>query len=85
MASSFDPECSVQPAARKQRAKLGNERTRHGALQVYADLTRGAFCGFERDITREAFHHDDVDRTLTNLVALDEALVFQRHIGRRFE
>ena len=41
--------------------------------EIFADLARGAFGGLERDVAGKAFGDDDIDRTLADIVAFDEA------------
>ena len=46
-------------------------------LQIFADLARGAFGGFERDIAGKAFGDDDIDGALADIVAFDKAVIIE--------
>ena len=62
---------------REQVADPGAERAAHGAPEVFANLARRALGGFQRDIAGKALGHDDVDRALADVVALDKAEILE--------
>ena len=53
----------------------------HGGPQILADLPGGAFGRLQRDIAGKALDDHDVDDALADLVALDEAAIFERQVG----
>src|SRR5581483_1337013 len=63
--------------ARQQETELGLPGAAHGRAQILPDLPRGPFRGLERDIAGKALGDHDVDRTLADVVALDEAVIFE--------
>ena len=63
-------------AARQQVAEPGRQRAVHLALEDLAELAGGALGRLERDIAGKAFGHHHVDRPLADVVALDEAGIF---------
>ena len=53
----------------------------HRVADILADLLGGALGGLQRDIAGESFGDDDVDRTLAEVVALDETVIVE--MGQR--
>src|SRR5690606_36315611 len=59
-------------------AEPGHKRAAHGGPQIAGDLTGGALRSLERDVARESFGNDDIDRALADIVAFDEAVISHR-------
>src|SRR5690606_730220 len=55
-----------------------HERPAHSGLDVLGNLPRRAFRCFQGDVAGKALHHNHVDDALPDLVAFDEAAVFDR-------
>src|SRR5271156_581484 len=66
---------------REQVADARAQGACHRIAQILAELPRGAFGGFKRDIAGKPFGHDNIDFALADIVAFDEALIIE--IGQR--
>src|SRR5262245_16904269 len=62
---------------REQVAKSRGQRPVHGQAQVRCKLMCGALCRLERDVAREPFRHDNIDRTFADVISLDEAMIVE--------
>lgn len=52
------------------------KRARHRGAQIFGDLTRRSLCCLQGDIAGKALGDDDIDGAAADIIAFDEAVIF---------
>src|SRR5262249_57652880 len=67
----------AERATRQDVAKLPRQRTVHLMFEILAELARGSLGALEGNVAGKAFGHHHIDRSLADIVAFNEADVFE--------
>src|SRR5262249_54494465 len=64
-------------ATRQDVAEFPRQRTVHLTFEILAELARGSLGALEGNVAGKAFGHHHIDRSFADIVAFDEADIFE--------